>query len=671
MRNRQASPSSDGYERPQQLWQCGLADEGPACPLGPSAGGHCPAAAACHPVRDGDRWHCNRSPLRGGPCPEGPGHDGACAIVYRCTPMRSLRSRRGRFVAGVAIAAVGAVAMGLSGSWRNDFIAPGPLTVHHAQLLDASSESLRCAQCHAAGGANLGQWWGRSTGGDSLGESQSMLCMECHKKSIDVKLATAAHNWGEFGSESAGGGDASDRSDRLRDPATAITCSTCHREHLGTHHDLKAMTDNACQACHREHFASFADGHPEFTDWPYERRTRHAFDHASHQLKHFPTEKQEFACAACHQADATNGQQLTFGYEVACASCHDKSIVASLADGVPLVALPTLDVDALADAGRNVMPWPTMATGDLEGSPPMPARLLIAMDPQGAAALTKLGPTFDFFDVNPDDTEQLAAAADGAMALKSLANDLADRGQAAIAERLKGLLDREMTAVELQALAGRLSPDVARAYRDRWFNDAPTDEAASEDREALRDRIVAGGWLRDDLTLSLRYQPIGHADPLLRAWFDVLAEAASSAKAETAVVAKPLLEMALKPTAAGQCGSCHFVESNKSGRLVIQWQASSPKAESPGFTRFSHAPHILQPAISDCTSCHRIETSDQSTASADEAPRKIRREFAAITRASCAQCHTPHAAGDSCTQCHKYHAGQTPQLNGSLLKLVP
>ena len=27
-----------------------------------------------------------------------------------------------------------------------------------------------------------------------------------------------------------------------------------------------------------------------------------AFDHASHQLKHYPEEKQEFACAACHQA---------------------------------------------------------------------------------------------------------------------------------------------------------------------------------------------------------------------------------------------------------------------------------------------------------------------------------------------------------------------------------
>ncbi|HEX6961656.1 MAG TPA: hypothetical protein VF175_07295, partial [Lacipirellula sp.] len=95
MRPPRSATTTDGYERPQQTWQCGLADEGLACPLGPDGAGHCPVAAACRPVRDGERWQCNRSALRGGPCNTGPGPDGTCAIVYRCTPVRSLRTRRG------------------------------------------------------------------------------------------------------------------------------------------------------------------------------------------------------------------------------------------------------------------------------------------------------------------------------------------------------------------------------------------------------------------------------------------------------------------------------------------------------------------------------------------------------------------------------------------------
>jgi hypothetical protein len=122
--------TTDQYERPQQAWTCGLAAAGAPCPAGPTAHGGCPAAAACHPVRDGDRWHCNRSTLRGGPCEEGPSPGGECCIVYRCTPVRSLRVRRGRFVFGLAIAALGALVMALSGSWRNEFLAPGPLSMH-------------------------------------------------------------------------------------------------------------------------------------------------------------------------------------------------------------------------------------------------------------------------------------------------------------------------------------------------------------------------------------------------------------------------------------------------------------------------------------------------------------------------------------------------------------
>jgi hypothetical protein len=648
--------TTDGYQRPQQPWQCGLSDEGPACPMGPDAGGHCPAMAACRPVKDGERWHCNRSSLRGGPCDEGPGHDGACAIVYRCTPVRALRSRRGRFVLGVAVAALGAACMALSGSWRNDFLAPGPLSRHHAQLLEGQNATMRCVQCHAVGAAKVGEWWRQTISTGERGVTQSTLCMACHQNSIDREFALAAHSVGveALQVEGTGGITPPDRwGDRLRDPRQAIACSACHVEHQGVEHNLTAISNDACQACHREQFDSFADGHPEFATWPYERRTRIAFDHASHQMKHYPAEKRDFACAACHQADASGERQLTASYATSCAECHDKALTASLAEGVPLLALPMLDVESLAAAGQDVTPWPPDATGDFEGKPPAPAMLLLAADPEFAAAAEVLGPQFDLYDVAADDAQQLSAVAAVAKAIRALADDLAQRGQTAIGARLGEVLGREVSEAELEALAAGLSPDVARLFWEQWFAKTQADAGETGDRATELAKAAAGGWVRDAATLSLRYRPIGHADPWLRAWLDVLGEASSGPRGARF---EPLLRASLKPTAPGQCGSCHSVERNLAGQLVMQWRPFNAGDEPRGFTRFNHAPHVMQSQTGDCASCHRVDGNAQTAANySTDDPHRFVTGFAPMTKASCVACHTANAAGDSCTQCHTYH----------------
>lgn len=658
MREPREPATTDQYERPQQTWVCGLVADGETpCPAGPGAHGGCPAAAACHPVRDGDRWHCNRSTLRGGPCEGGPAHDGGCSIVYRCTPIRSLRTRRGRFIVGIAAAALGAICMALSGPWRNEILAPGPLSVHHAQLLEGKNATLRCAQCHAAGEATLATWWADSVGNEPLTPTQSLLCMECHKETLSAEFAMAAHGVALKELTGAAGGHASTPFDqRRRDPREPIACSACHREHQGRMHDLAAISNLACQACHLQEFDSFAGAHPDFGAWPYERRTRIAFDHAAHQLKHFPEEKQEFACAACHQADATGARMLTADYAASCAACHDKSIATSLVDGLPLVALPTIDVDVLSDAGQKVDNWPAAATGDFEGAPPIPAKLLMLADPNGAAALGVLGGEFDLYDVDIDDPTQLKAAAQTAEALRGVIDELAAKGQGTIAERLKVLLSRELTPQELDGLSGRLSPDAVRAYRDELFS--PKNNAtdgAKPTRDELRAQVAAGGWFRDGVTMSLRYRPIGHADPWMQAWLDVLAEAASGPHGK---LVEPLLRASLKPTAPGQCGSCHSVD-REAGRFVIQWGPLDVEREPRGFTRFNHGPHVMQPKSGDCSSCHRIAVGAEVMASyTANDPHRFAPGFEPMSKASCAACHTPAAAGDSCTQCHQYHGGK-------------
>jgi hypothetical protein len=540
--------------------------------------------------------------------------------------------------------------MALSGQWRNELLAPGPLSSHHAQLI-ADNPALGCAKCHAAGSASFAAWRGHSTGMQPFEPSQTALCLACHQKSIESDVSLAAHTipLGAL-NQLAGVGDDPARSSR-RDPAEPIACSACHREHQGAEHDLAAVSDQACQACHRQQFHSFADGHPDFGDWPYGGETRIAFNHASHQLKHHPEAKTDFKCSACHVDDAGGQRQLTLGFDATCATCHEKSITASMADGMPLLSLPTLDVDALRAAGRDIGPWPAEAAGDFDGALPMPAKLLVAADPRGAAALAELGPEFDFFDVDVNDPDQLAAAAAAIVVFRELLADLSQRGQPAVVRRLERLMGRRLAPTEREALVGGLSPDVIDAFAARWFAAAAA-APAGEDRDAQRQRVNAGGWIRDDLSFSLRRHGIGHADPWIRAWLDVLAEAASGPHA---VVAESLLEIALKPTAVGQCGSCHTLRRDSAGKFAIQWHALRINDEPPHLTRFAHGPHLTDARLSDCKACHEIAAQPAGSNPAAVTPTLSDADFAPLAKAACVQCHTASAAGDSCTQCHQYH----------------
>ncbi len=184
--------SASQYERPNRPWVCGLTAQGHSCPAGPSAHGRCPTMDECAPARNGDRWECNRSQLRGGPCEVGPTTEGQCGRVLKCRPARSLRATRGRFVRACALLAIGAAIIGLSANWRDRVIAPGPLARQHAQLLERTGAQPNCAACHAAAEQNMAGWIASLVvaRGDRL--TQPQLCMKCHTKTISVDLALAA-----------------------------------------------------------------------------------------------------------------------------------------------------------------------------------------------------------------------------------------------------------------------------------------------------------------------------------------------------------------------------------------------------------------------------------------------------------------------------------------------
>jgi hypothetical protein len=685
--------SANRYERPNQPWVCGLADAGQSCPAGPSARGRCPAMAACAPIRNGDRWECNRSQLRGGPCDVGPTPEGGCGCVLKCHPNRSLRTTRGRFVRACALLIVGATIICLSANWRDRAIAPGPLARQHAQLMERKGAAANCAACHVAAEQNVGSWMASLVVARGDRPSQSQLCMKCHAKTITPAFALAAHNVpanllqrATEGAITKGSELFSRNDDRSQqspknssDPfiviGKSIACSACHREHHGAQVNLAAIDNVACQSCHRQRFESFAADHPDFGIWPYERRTRIAFNHAAHRDKHFSEKKKSFDCSACHAEDATGKVQLTASYEATCAACHDEKISTSVARGVPMLALPTMDVAALHAAGFEVGAWPKGATGDFDGRFPPVMKLLLAADPAAATAMTKLGPNFDFQDVNPKDREQLAACAALAAAARTLSVELAESADATIRTRLQKVLGRSFSDGQVRTLVGGLSVDTMRSTVDGWFAGtksaaiAPTAATAASANQALttskseRKPIVfgpAGTWVRDEGSLAIRYRPGAHADPVLASWLTVLAE---TPDLNQRPVPAAMFKELSKANSPGLCASCHSVERNAQNQLAINWRAYDRTAEPRTFTKFSHGPHLLLPQLADCTHCHAIDSkAAAATAYTDVDPARFIGDFAPISKRQCTECHTTKAAGDACQQCHNYHVQTAAQI---------
>ncbi|HTQ30391.1 MAG TPA: hypothetical protein VMI53_04205, partial [Opitutaceae bacterium] len=253
------------YDRPNQAWVCGHAGEGRPCPLGPDRHGHCRATGECTPRRQGDRWHCTRLEEFGGACAQGPRPDGTCGCpIPPCQPVRSLRSRRGLVTALASVLTIGLLLLALGGSTPERWINPGHLSAAHA------TSAANCADCHGAD--KLHDHWRALAGSHPV---KSELCLNCHdlgrhpllphgRSAVEqVRVVPTAQKIPDLLLSLA-------RKTLPADMAHAtVECTACHQEHLGRDADLRHMSDRQCQICHQTTFNSFADGHPEFSNYPY------------------------------------------------------------------------------------------------------------------------------------------------------------------------------------------------------------------------------------------------------------------------------------------------------------------------------------------------------------------------------------------------------------------
>jgi hypothetical protein len=385
------------YERPQDKWVCGRLAEGKPCALGPGLDGRCRVTRACQPRQDEHgRWVCRRPPEEGGACEGGPFPDGRCAVALTpCRPQASLRNKRRRAALWATSLAVGLIALLIGGGPAVDRLMPGPLSAAHATLTN-------CATCHGGLGTGKLDWLHRLVA-TAKPEMDSKLCLRCHDRGAQPFAphgypVAALQRLRRFlaGKEKPAPIAAENALQRLytavtfQQPVTGKTtiyCATCHVEHQGISHDLAAVSNARCQTCHVAKFGAFAATHPEFTDYPYERRPRIIFDHQTHYRKYFPDASKMAAdprsvpkeCTDCHVPGARQRFMQVKSFDSVCASCHWGDVRGTTVmgpKGIEFLAVPGLDVDTLHKRGIDIGEWPEDADAGL--TPFM--RLLLAVE---------------------------------------------------------------------------------------------------------------------------------------------------------------------------------------------------------------------------------------------------------------------------------------------------
>ncbi len=716
------------YERPGQNWVCGWTAAGGACPRGPSPDGRCDVTHECAPVLDKQRWRCTRPPAHGGACDDGPLPSGECCrAVTRCQPERTLRAKRGRLTRWVTSAALAALVLGVAGPMGSSILSPGPVTYQHAPY---ESE---CETCHGAGVGGPAEWFSTGLAGlaaTSDGASQpepavtsdSARCQKCHqfgREPHGVDPASLAVLTQAAAAEStSGGGAVLTLAGFGPGPATneagELACATCHQEHIGRDAVLTHLTNSQCQVCHSNKFSDFGDGHPTFTAYPYARRTRIRFNHATHQTDHFPQEGSEFTCRGCHSPDRRGQVMLVEGFDANCASCHAKDL--AVPEGIAFIRLPGINTDELSEFGVQIGQWPTYADIDLTDSFSPYLRIMLAADPANARSFETLPGGIDELILAELGTDEDEAAAVGqlAWAIKELLYQLSTEKQPALKEHLDSGLRRTMSENELAKLSGNFDFDLVSSAVKVWFPNLKS-EIDAQHRHLGRDgtegydlhshqtQLVDAegsevaepiwGWTVDFDGFAIRYRPRGHEDPLMQSWLEAVVHPDQHTNEKAMKFA---LEALSRTEADGKCAKCHSIDITESTR-VVNWRQKHRDLIERGFTEYMHGPHLIQPELSDCTACHSLggeaipieavatsetaSSNDESEANPETntpaTPAKTRRDsakvyktgfadgnhdpqvfesnFVPIDHATCASCHQSTAASDSCLNCHTYH----------------
>ncbi len=392
--------------------------------------------------------------------------------------------------AWTAILTVGLLSLALTYAGDADILIPGPLSGGHSPVAN-------CSNCHT--GVKQGSFaWLHALVSPSTLREDTKACLSCHEvtpaalkphgQALDQLEALTKRS---LETEAAQQTPLSGLMRNAVFPTTAafsegIFCATCHKEHQGRTADLSAVSPARCQTCHAVQFDSFEDGHPQFSSYPYSRRTRINFDHASHFGEHFgktrakndPAQPVPGACADCHQPAADNMRMDVKPFEKVCSACHLHQIAGterlSSHQGITFLSLPGLDVDTLEERGATPGAWPRRSEAKL--SPFM--ALLIGRDRDSQAALEVIR-GLKLHDLTQASDAEVAAVNWLVWEIKTLLHALSTASPSTALQRLT----QDGSAVDadlLGRLTAHLPRDVVTSAIREWLPDLDTEIAAHQ-----------------------------------------------------------------------------------------------------------------------------------------------------------------------------------------------
>lgn len=620
-------------------------------------------------LRPDQPYQCGLNNLR---CDAGPTADGKCSRPDSpCTPVASEGLIRKRIFRRVTVLALGLSLLALAA----DDIAvfdPGTHRSFHAHL--------DCSSCHAPlqltslTSLQRGLWGSGSP-------HASMKCLKCH-------------DMGEFGDDPHSVSPeylrflTDDRS-LTSNPLEDVSCGQCHLEHR-IQDEMVHLNDVRCQSCHQQRFASFDDGHPEFNSTYGQPERAIAFDHRDHASKHFNEFPQHApqTCDDCHSLAPDRSRMILKPFAESCAPCHSDSISGHAATGkqkgIEFLSIPSFDLESLSQADKDIKPWP-----DIGSDFPTAWTLRWLRDRLGGDSDVELLSGVELYDLE-DQSEPILAAS------KRVALRFKDRLQKTLESDLESFVNSIVSGSstpgpdleQISLLSGQLPRSILEQASTRWFTPVTESSDSTElpeqsnsaseqdvDLSLLEDDLLgteeeddlsrmeaddasseptdpddidlelwasAGGWYFEPP--SIRYRPVQHADPFIKAWVNL--EVMSTIEDPDS---ESIIEQVFGPLAAGNCASCHI--GIKREEATAHWSPTSMRPETfPQPTHFSHGPHILPGSSVTCLNCHQLLDDNQ-----------LSNDWKPITRSSCTSCHGQEVQSN-CSTCHDYHVGPRTRL---------
>ncbi|MFY0613339.1 MAG: hypothetical protein JXQ99_17535 [Hyphomicrobiaceae bacterium] len=255
-----------------------------------------------------------------------------------------------------------------------------------------------------------------------------------------------------------------------------VFCASCHKEHRDGKAGLNMVDSAGCHTCHQTKFDDFSKNHPEFKNYPFARRLRIKFNHTSHFSKHFPDTLKKRpddtrtpqACANCHTPTTDQKHMAVAPFEKSCASCHLQQIKgtdrATGAQGIALLSLPGIDLQALEENNLSIGQWP--AESEAELSPLM--KLLLGGTQRGRNLLAAVA-DLDLQDLSGATPDKLQAVVELTREVKRLLSALSTSKASNVLKHVQSDVKRGGHQQLIAKLLATLPRDVLIAAQQSWL----------------------------------------------------------------------------------------------------------------------------------------------------------------------------------------------------------